>query len=446
MRRDYKQYYEENKLKNFYIRYDGKHYNDDLIEDLIQDQPGSVALNSFITVRDNLEKLKDSTIQSFCLECQTYEYWARVILAILEEIEGYEKLHMLLSNEKGPFDTPEDVKAQEEYTSKYSEGFKNSCTLKEYEWMYINQKICTLPIDTAKIIEEVFCYYDRVVKPRLTQKEADNPDKDTEQKNGHKQHPDSLFDVVSRLPKYDKFKLAEQCQQANKAIHTWLEEEKTKWDNDLLGIGTNEKMGQYLFRKTAKMLMDFRSCVPNSEEEWDEMRDGDKCFFCQAMELYYYYIRQMILFHNIKEDDSIKKIYNLCWFCSDVDDMFNSLHDIESVDDDEEEFDDSKTVNGVKQDNQSSLPDEFQSDTIKKYFHRALQNNYIDSQYKWLKPHAQLGYFCMKAFEQPRPITVLEQFFNVRNLAAAITQACYTAKRNDAKKWRKEMDSLIFND
>lgn len=328
MRRDYKQYYEENKLKNFYIKYDGKHYNDALIEDLIQDQPGSVALSSFITVRDNLEKLEDSTIQSFCLECQIYEYWARVILAILEEIEGYEKLHMLLSNEKGPFDTPEDVKAQEEYTSKYSEGFKNSCTLKEYEWMYVNQKICTLPIDTAKIIEEVFCYYDRVVKPRLTQKEVTIIN-DKQKLFEDMTHPNetTLIDVLNKLLKdIAKDKPDDQEAFAYKAISDWLACESEIWE-DFITTNPPDKWGKYLYDRIMDLLDSFQAYIPHARADWDDMKSDSKYFYCMAMELYYGEICELRNKYYINNEYT-KKIDELCWFLIDENDLnkyFNKI-------------------------------------------------------------------------------------------------------------------------
>ena len=70
----------------------------------------------------------------------------------------------------------------------------------------------------------------------------------------------------------------------------------------------------------------------------------------------------------------------------------------------------------------------------------------LPEQYKWLASHAKLGYFCCKSFEQPRPITALEQFFGLKNLAASITQASYEPKRGDVKKWRAELDRKIFFD
>ena len=85
----------------------------------------------------------------------------------------------------------------------------------------------------------------------------------------------------------------------------------------------------------------------------------------------------------------------------------------------------------------------------KKYFDRALENGYLNwsgSNATWEKEPAKLGYFCLKAFDSPRPITQLELFFGVKNLAASITQASYEPKRADVIAWRAEMDSLIFFD
>ena len=81
-----------------------------------------------------------------------------------------------------------------------------------------------------------------------------------------------------------------------------------------------------------------------------------------------------------------------------------------------------------------------------KYFTRAIEAGYIDGR-KWVNgKQVQLGYFCFKVFSNPRPITALEEFFGVKNLAASITQAGYAPKRDDVKKWRDAMDKAIFYD
>ena len=71
------------------------------------------------------------------------------------------------------------------------------------------------------------------------------------------------------------------------------------------------------------------------------------------------------------------------------------------------------------------LPSEIDTEQARKYFARAVAAGLMSEQYKWLASHAKLGYFCCKSFEQPRPITALEQFFGLKNLAASITQASY---------------------
>lgn len=92
------------------------------------------------------------------------------------------------------------------------------------------------------------------------------------------------------------------------------------------------------------------------------------------------------------------------------------------------------------------LPSEIDTEQARKYFARAVETGLMSEQYLWRSTQAQLGYFCSKVFEQPRPITILEGFFNVKNLAASITQASYEHKRADVKKWRAELDSTIFFD
>lgn len=90
------------------------------------------------------------------------------------------------------------------------------------------------------------------------------------------------------------------------------------------------------------------------------------------------------------------------------------------------------------------LPSELNTKQIKKYFSRAIKAKLMDKQYKWLSTHAQLGYFCLKAFDQPRPISLLETFFNAKKLSGSITQASYKPKRADVIKWRAEQDKKIF--
>lgn len=59
---------------------------------------------------------------------------------------------------------------------------------------------------------------------------------------------------------------------------------------------------------------------------------------------------------------------------------------------------------------------------------------------------ARLGYFCYKAFDQPRPINKLEELFGVKKLSSSITTASMKATRADVIAWRKEIDSKIFFD
>lgn len=92
------------------------------------------------------------------------------------------------------------------------------------------------------------------------------------------------------------------------------------------------------------------------------------------------------------------------------------------------------------------LPTELNTEPARKYFARAVEAGLISEQFEWLATKAQLGYFCSKVYEQPRPITILEGFFNVKNLAASITQASYEPKRADVKKWRAVLDKTIFFD
>ena len=112
------------------------------------------------------------------------------------------------------------------------------------------------------------------------------------------------------------------------------------------------------------------------------------------------------------------------------------------------------TITPQQQDNQPKpcrepsvkrvLPSELNTRQTRKFFNRAVKVGLMDKQYKWLSTQAQLGYFCLKAFEQPRPINTLETFFNVKKLSGSITQASYKPKRADVIKWRAVQDKKIF--
>ena len=95
---------------------------------------------------------------------------------------------------------------------------------------------------------------------------------------------------------------------------------------------------------------------------------------------------------------------------------------------------------------QPTIPNELNIGKAQQYFSRAYNMKLLNNNYKWNASHAKLGFFCMKAYSQPRPITELESFFGVKNLAASITQASYEPKRNDVIFWRKAMDDKIFFD
>ena len=94
------------------------------------------------------------------------------------------------------------------------------------------------------------------------------------------------------------------------------------------------------------------------------------------------------------------------------------------------------------------LPSELDNDRIRNCFARAIKLGFMektDRGYKWLRPQIQLGYFCSKLFEQPRPINKIEELFGVKKLASSITQAEFEPKRADVKKWRTEIDENIFH-
>lgn len=100
-------------------------------------------------------------------------------------------------------------------------------------------------------------------------------------------------------------------------------------------------------------------------------------------------------------------------------------------------------------DDKWTLPIALNSDRAIKYFSRAAENKLIEltkNEGKCLTTVAKLGYLCGKIYPMPRPISALEKFFKVYNLSAAITQSEYEAKRADVKRWRQEIDDIIFYD
>lgn len=306
-------------------------------------------------------------------------------------------------------------------------------------------------------IFKIYCYHRDEVVHRLKLKRevfADN-------KGVVIQHPDSLLDVVNGLPQYDKSKFLEQYHNATKEIHKWLDIEKTIWDDDLLKISNNEKMGQYLFRKTTKMLLEFHDYVPSSMEEWDEMRDGDGYYYSMAMEYYYFEIRKLILLHDIEETGSIKKIYDLCWFMSDTDDFFDYINPADLHINDETQSNNSSIIDSDSTGKRFSLPDDINTEHVYDCINKAIDANYIsiidNNHLEWLgnngnKTLAHLAYFCGVIFGYNKdgscngnagnhvPYKALEDLFSVKRLDRALSQV------HEAKKpqvWRKKYDDLL---
>ena len=97
--------------------------------------------------------------------------------------------------------------------------------------------------------------------------------------------------------------------------------------------------------------------------------------------------------------------------------------------------------------NNFDLPKELDTKEARIYFARAIKKGYMektDTGYKWLMSQVQLGYFCSKVFNEPRPINAIEKLFDLKKVSASITQAETPAKRADVKKWRAEIDKKIF--
>lgn len=112
-----------------------------------------------------------------------------------------------------------------------------------------------------------------------------------------------------------------------------------------------------------------------------------------------------------------------------------------------------ESVDKQKDVSSKEFPEELNTDRAREYFKRAVEAGFMektDTGYNWLfggsKGQARLGYFLSKVYKSPRPINYLERCFNVKKLSSSISMACYEAKRNDVKLWRKEIDNNIFFD
>lgn len=95
------------------------------------------------------------------------------------------------------------------------------------------------------------------------------------------------------------------------------------------------------------------------------------------------------------------------------------------------------------------LPRSLDVGNARKYIERAIEKGYMEQKgngCRWLRTKAQLGYFCSRAYTQPRPLNAIEVFFGVKKISSSITQADYEATRIDVKTWRKEIDDTLFYD
>lgn len=101
----------------------------------------------------------------------------------------------------------------------------------------------------------------------------------------------------------------------------------------------------------------------------------------------------------------------------------------------------------------NGLPLEIDTEGARKRFERAISANYMQRTkdgYKWLKTQIQLGYFCLKVFDNPRPINILERLFDVKKLSASISNAeshkSNPKARADVRKWINDIERAIFAD
>ena len=66
-----------------------------------------------------------------------------------------------------------------------------------------------------------------------------------------------------------------------------------------------------------------------------------------------------------------------------------------------------------------------------------------NDKYCWIdtgRAKAKLGYFLNFVYKNPRPLSLIETYFDVKKISSAISQAEYPTKRNDAVQWRNKMD------
>lgn len=101
-----------------------------------------------------------------------------------------------------------------------------------------------------------------------------------------------------------------------------------------------------------------------------------------------------------------------------------------------------------------SLPKSLDIGDARKYIERAIKKGYMKQSgnvCKWaFDGVSRLAYFCLKVFQQPRPIGDLERFFDVKSLAGMISNIESEDKdkklRNDVRTRRKEIDDALFYD
>jgi hypothetical protein len=191
-------------------------------------------------------------------------------------------------------------------------------------------------------------------------------------------YPDSLLDLVSILPPFNSNHLNNKTWiDCNDIINNWIDDEKQRWEDDLMTKIPKEKMGMYLWREVAWLLDNFHDYIPYTEEEWEKEKYGEEGYFCLAIEKFVFAINDLMLLFDV-EDEYIKKIIDYCWFIYGYED---------------EDYDEG---NGKIEETDPNL--QLQIQRIKnegnKYFERAVECGLMKKPYKWISTKFLLACFA----------------------------------------------------
>ena len=284
-------------------------------KDLLLDCPNVMIVNAFKLLEQDEDfdcdtvhpttprgycTFSDHEIESFCNKHSKFEWWARVVDALIDWagiIDGG------IYSDNTDFN---DTSIQEHLK-------RSSDILRDFINFHANAFV------------RAFNYYHKIEAGRLITSTTDSSSDKSSVSPTTNTHYDSLLDVVCNLPEGQPGtpQFGDQFKQAINAINGWLDIECAKWEKDILTTIPNEKMGMYFLGKATELLDEFHDYIPSSKEDWYEMKTGSNCFFCLAMDYYFDKICDLILHYDIKEDEYTKRMNDICWFLFDIDSFYD---------------------------------------------------------------------------------------------------------------------------